>query len=237
MGAGASMVLSMYVSNTVLDVKNAVTVEWGMPTRCQDLFHGNVRLNDGDVLGDHYKGSDIRVDLLLSLAGVCSDLESGSRRRQWSAFDTLKALGSRGGETAVLAVSDRLRDVDAPIRLAAVEALGSIVTRGDSFAVSAVLKHLEHVDADVRRCAVDALGQVALRGDDATVSRLVDLLEDDDPYVREACLNVLGGLAEANDLRTSLAVSESLHDEDPFVRGAAVKALGQIAEFSVPDTA
>ncbi|HEY3319171.1 MAG TPA: HEAT repeat domain-containing protein [Planctomycetota bacterium] len=135
--------------------------------------------------------------------------------------DLLSILGARGDPTAIPAVLAQLKDADAKVRSAAMQAASAIGGKGPAEALVAIIGAKDEKDRDA---AVAALG--AMKGKD--VSAIVAAASlNADPVTRAALLSVLGA-RHADDQVD--AVMAALGENDLNVRVAALLALGVIAD-------
>ena len=85
---------------------------------------------------------------------------------------------AESGDESIEPLTFALKDKEAEVRLAAVQALGKLQNRR---AVEPLMQSLQDVAPSVRAAAVESLGQL---GDPAVVNWLVGLLRDNDAVVR-----------------------------------------------------
>jgi HEAT repeat protein len=133
--------------------------------------------------------------------------------------NVIDALGKIGGKRAVTALTSVLKSNDQSMKLRAISALRRI---GGEAAVSALVEALRDESSSVRASSAEAL-----KGDsgEAAVSALVEALGDTDQYVREAAADALG---RSNAAEAVLRLVEALRDESSKVRASAASALGSI---------
>lgn len=115
-----------------------------------------------------------------------------------------------------------LKDIDSPVRWAAVTALGNI---GDERAVEPIVAALIDKNSNLVMYAPEALVKI---GSQKAVEPLVAALKDNDGYVRRAVAEALEGLGwkPTNDAqRAWLAANLGEWDKAASVKGAAVEPL------------
>jgi HEAT repeat protein len=134
---------------------------------------------------------------------------------------------------AVQALTRALRDKDAAVRLAALDALRNI---GSSAVIEPITAALQHADAEVRARAARSLGGMwvpQLRAA-AVVEALAAALKDSDASVRIAAARALGRLRVPKDRRPAVleALSAALRDRDVETRRTAADGLGALGDAS-----
>jgi HEAT repeat protein len=131
---------------------------------------------------------------------------SGGRRHDMS---IIRILGGTGGRTAVRFLSNLIRQGDADVKHAALEALGKI---GDPSSAPQILLALDDASWNVRGEAVTALGKI---GDRRFVPHILGLLTDREEIVRKMAINALVGMGvrEASAAILPLAMNEGLQRE------------------------
>ena len=112
-----------------------------------------------------------------------------------------------------------LKDNDAGVRRAAIQALSELKARDT---INPLLALLKDNDAGVRSAAIQALGKLKARD---TINLLLVLLKDNDVDVRQAAIQVLGNLKAPEATNPLLAL---LKDNDASVRQAATEALSNL---------
>jgi len=137
------------------------------------------------------------------------------------------ALSGNEAAVAVPQLVEALRDENADVRRAVIEALMSIGRPADVAAKPLAQALGRDTHPDVRRAAQRALERMGSRAS-AAVPELVDALAAEDPAVRRAVIGVIGAVG----VRTQ-AVERSLArvlvaDDEPRVRSAARDALSTL---------
>jgi HEAT repeat protein/beta-lactamase regulating signal transducer with metallopeptidase domain len=121
----------------------------------------------------------------------------------------------------VAALSEALKDSDADVRKAAIQAL---VQLRDPSTFDAMVVALKDKDDDVRQQAAFSLGQFR---DKRAVAALTGVLNDTNAEVRQQAVFALGQL---RDISTLDALSAALKDADAEVRQQAAFALSQLRD-------
>merc|ERR1712187_43013 len=112
------------------------------------------------------------VTLFVSLDVVHRMLKGNPRQRE-DALVMLGELGTRGGEEAIEAIRERLRDRELSIRTAAFNAMTRVACKGDETAIAAVTDLIEDSNIEVRHAAVSALAKVAAaKGAESAIAQI-----------------------------------------------------------------
>ncbi|MBE2183795.1 MAG: HEAT repeat domain-containing protein [Anaerolineae bacterium] len=193
------------------------------------------------IIADIDENDDIASDRLSLAPPVSPDLEAQTRilvealrvsdtHQQHAAAKALREFARElsvqniDDNRVVYALADALRDNDAVIRWAVVEAIAWLQ---DSSALPILHEALHDKHFTVRLAAIRALQEI---GDKNAVWALLDRLDDENPVVREKAAEALGYLG-SQDVVVRLA--RLLQDEDEFVRRASVVSLGIIGSTEV----
>ena len=138
--------------------------------------------------------------------------------------ETKAAARSTANDSAVvLALIDRLKDVDAEVRAAAAQSLGKLE---DARAVPGLVAALSDREASVRSAAAGALGTFT---DARAISGLTRLLSDSSRDVRK---EALGALSDYEEGISAPPIIRLLDDSDADLRQAAAHTLGQLKDRS-----
>jgi HEAT repeat protein len=132
-----------------------------------------------------------------------------------------EALGKIGGDDAVQALLDLLRDFNSSVRGAA--ALG-LARNKNTGAAGSLMLAIHDPDPTVRRRAIYALEKQDVES--RTCATLEGFLSDDDASIRAASARTLGKLTCRNASKSLIHV---LRDDDVHVVINATRALGEIA--------
>jgi HEAT repeat protein/beta-lactamase regulating signal transducer with metallopeptidase domain len=128
---------------------------------------------------------------------------------------------TQGRDTAVSALLTVVKDENAAVRLAAVEALGNLQ---DPRAIDALVQAVKtDTDARVREAAAEALGEI---DSPRAVAGLVEALRSE--KVAAVRAKIAWALGEIGDARAVEALGAAVRDAEVEVRRNAVEALGQI---------
>ena len=179
--------------------------------------HYNVRESVISTLG---KNTDDEIEAALISILKKKDPDQSAKQARSAAVG---ALGSRGTERALAAVTDASRDEDFDVRIAAVRSLGRI---GGDRAAAALAEALK--DAyPIGLFAAEELGSV---GGSRALAALLDTLQKKKrdaswQLVRAAAARALGQIGGDEALT---ALVNALEDRSSSVRGSAAKGLGQI---------
>jgi HEAT repeat protein len=184
--------------------------------KAQKDDHLNVRDSVISTLG---KNADDEIEAALISILQNKDPDQVSNQVRSAAVG---ALGWRGTERALAAVTDVLRDGNFDLRLAAVRALGRI---GGKQAAAALAEALQD-----KVIALDAAEEIGSVGGSRALAALLDTLQKNKrdaswEYVRAAAARALGQI-RGDEALTALV--KALEDRSSSVRGSAAKGLGQI---------
>jgi len=136
-----------------------------------------------------------------------------------------EALGMLRNQQAIEPLRSALKDTNAFVRSAALEALGLMRATAASKDIVALL-HNDPQDS-VRQSAAVALNYV---GDSTTVPDLIDALKDKSDGTRFAAANALGSLRATSAIP---ALTDGLKDKNPGMRRSCLNSLGRIGDKSV----
>ena len=132
----------------------------------------------------------------------------------------LAILGARGDAAAQPAVLGAMKDPDAEVRAAAMQAAAAIGGPGAAEALIAVAGAKAGKDRDA---AAHALGQ--MRGKEAGAAVAAAMKQAPDPDARATLIGVLAARRMSDQLETVMA---AVADKDPAVRVAAIEAIGAL---------
>ncbi len=193
------------------------------------------------VLADIDENDDIASDRLPLAPPVSPDLEAQTRillealrvndtHQQHAAAKALReftrelSVQNIDDNRVVYALADALRDDNAVIRWAVVEAIAWLQ---DSSALPILHEALHDRHFTVRLAAIRALQEI---GDENAVWALLDRLDDENSVVREKAAEALGYLGNQD---VAVRLARLLQDEDEFVRRASAVSLGTIGSTEV----
>jgi len=163
-------------------------------------------------------GPEIRSDEIL---GLIKDLGSYDKNVRSKAQKDLVELG----ETAVIALTEALKDSNSGVRQLAADTLGRIGPEAKS-AVPALIEALEAPDIFVRGHIVESLGNIGPEVKEV-VPALIEALKDSDVDVRIRAANALEKIGPKAKEAVP-ALTEALKDPDITVRWNAAGAIIRI---------
>jgi HEAT repeat protein/beta-lactamase regulating signal transducer with metallopeptidase domain len=152
------------------------------------------------------------------LTGKADRTTDAAMRRQ---SGEAQAAGPKADPRTVAALTAALKDPDAGVRGAAMQAL---VQLRDPSIVEPLIAALQDTSPDVREHAAAALGEMR---DKRAVDPLIAALRDASPDVREHAAAALG---EMRDKRAVQPLAAALKDENAGVREQAVAALAELRD-------
>lgn len=228
---GESLNLVLEACTTASKLKEKIADEWLIPPIFQRLVITSAGLDARDLPDDGLI-EDACYTMILSFVKVDEKLCKGPMERV-DAFTALGLLGSRGGENAIAAVCDGLKDGQiyyghSDVQQAAAKALAKITAKNDNPSViTALCDRLGHGEIQVRYYVIHALTKVAERGDQNAVNGVCNQLK------KKCSLPVMGLLemvAEKGDQNAIAAACTHLESQLPDVRKSALNVLAQVAE-------
>lgn len=161
-------------------------------------------------------------------------LSSGDAATLRTALAGLTTLGPAALAPHAGAVIERLRDIDAGVRLASLQALGTLSQLGPTGLepyAAAVAEALADTEASVRLGALQVLMKLERGSLVCLADAVMAVLEDENPSIRAAALEVferLGPQAEGALAQHSAGIALKLKDSDYNVRLCALRVLGNL---------
>ncbi len=157
-----------------------------------------------------------QLESLLCVDEVIASMGSGARGRRIQAIFSAQQIDSSRIFQPLL---KQLEDMDADIRVAAVQVLGH---KRHPKTLGELVKRLKDPDSSVRYYAAEALGGF---GDKRLISYLAPLLGGADSNLASCAAGALGSIG-APEAQGPLL--KALEDKRPEVRAAAARALGKL---------
>ncbi len=177
-----------------------------------------------NALGRLAPGGPDAEESVAALEGLLHADAAGRR-----AAAALALGGFRRDDALILALTESLRDRDAPVRVASLRALNNLAMNSRFPASKALADALDDESSDVRVNAASTLARVGLGIDPFIPSLLRHAEHDPDAQVREACCTTLEELVPP--AVTVAAVPDlifALSSRDATVRGSAAVILDHI---------
>jgi len=233
--AGKTKMISMDPQSTVHAVKSHTARRWLIPAACQQLYIGNVVLDNKATLAELYDhveldktgGTALSMTLIVPLKNVLRGVACSSRSEREDGLDVLRWIVPRGDKRAVAAIPALLANTDPGVRRTALEALACVAYPGDNAAIDAANGLLRDRNEAVRVEALKTLYELVPEGNELTIVNLSRCLEQCSwlPPTKMLGLETLTKVARRGDSKAFCTVSLLLEDLDESVRQAALKAL------------